>query len=367
MRFVSPGMPMRRYLRPSLRFRALPPPLRWSGTALLVLLACGARYLLYGATPVFPFLPFLPAVNLATEIFNRGSGFFATALSAVLAVYFFVEPTYSLVLRATSDTINVALFCVIGFFIAAVIEALHLAYVEAEQAHAETDAARARAEAGERERELLLAEFRHRVSNDLQRIAGLLTLQARHSSPEVAAALRDAANRVYVVARVHDRLARRDGHVLVDVREFLHDLVADLRASFTDLRPIGIFVEAESHMLSVSRTGAIGLIANELVTNAMKHAFPDEREGAITIRFYREEDDFLLTMSDNGVGLAERLPEPQGEGLRRSGMGSRLVRALTAQLGGHIETSARSGDGTTHVLRFPVTPPGDAEHPPFSH
>jgi two-component sensor histidine kinase len=119
-------------------------------------------------------------------------------------------------------------------------------------------------------------------------------------------------------------------------------------------------------MLSVSRAGAIGLIANELVTNAMKHAFPDDREGAITIGFHREADDFLLTMSDNGVGL-EMPPEPQGEGPQRSGMGGRLVRALTAQLGGHIETSARRGDGTIHVLRFPVAPPGDAEHPPFNH
>jgi two-component sensor histidine kinase len=360
-------MPMRRYLQPSLRLRTLPFPLRWAGSAVLVLVFFGARYALYGASPIIPFLFFLPAVILSSVVFNRGSGFFATLLSAMLAVYFFVEPVHSLALQKTSDTINVGLFCAVGLFIAFITEALHLAYVEAEEARAATDAARARAEAGERERELLLAEFRHRVSNDLQRLAGMMTLQARTVSAEAAVALKEAAGRIYVIARVHDRLARRDGHVLVDMREFLHDLIADLRAGLIDLRPIGIFVEAETHMLAVSRTGAVGLIVNELVTNALKHAFPGEdREGVVNIGFRRQGPDFLLTVADNGIGMAERPAGEPAEAQQRGGMGSRLVRALTAQLGGHIESNSAHGAGTTHMLCFPVTPPGDAEHPPFS-
>ena len=356
---------MRRYFHRSLRLRSLPLPARWGGSALLVCIAFGARYLLYGLTPDLPFLCFFSAVIVASVIFDRGSGFFAMALSAVLVIYFFTDPPFNFALENKADIINVVLFCLVGVFIAIVTEALHAAYAEAEQAHRVTEIARQRAEAGEREREVLLAEFRHRVSNDLQRIAGLLELQALRAAPDAASALREASTRVHVIARVHDRLARRDGHVLVDVREFLHDLVADLRATVTDLQPIGLFIEAETHLLSVSRTGSLGLIVNELVTNALKYAFPDpDRSGAIKVSFRQDGADFLLTVTDDGVGVTDNLSAaPRSNG----GMGTRLVRSLVAQLGGSIESSAQPGAGMRHLLRFPITPPGDPDHPPFPH
>jgi len=354
-------MLVRRYLRPLMRVRQMPSALRCLGATALVFVAFGIRYVTVGETTISPYLGFLPAVILAAVIFDRGAGFLATVVSAVLAFYFFVEPRRTFRFEQTADLINLGLFLLVGSFISGVLEALGKAYMETEEANRSLAEARARAEAGEREREMLLAEFRHRVSNDLQRLGSMILLQAK-SAPQAAAELRAAAARIQVIAGVHSRLARREGHVQVDVREFLHDLIADLRTSLTSLYPVGLFVDAESHALPVSRAGSVGLIANELVTNALKHAFLEgTRQGAVTVRFRREGCDFVLTVSDDGVGLAHPSTRPG------AGMGSRLVRALAAQLGGHVETTSRAGNGTQHTLRFPVVPPGDAEHAQLHH
>jgi two-component sensor histidine kinase len=166
---------------------------------------------------------------------------------------------------------------------------------------------------------------------------------------------------VAVLARVHDRLSQHGGELVVDMHDFIADLAADLHQAMFSPRPVGLFVEAERHMLAIARAGAVGLIMvglimNEFVTNALKHAFPDDKEGSVRIRFRREGDGFILTVADDGVGLPEM---PPGEVARKGGMGRRLTRALAAQLDGQIETTRTSeGGGTTHILRFPVEVPG---------
>jgi two-component sensor histidine kinase len=259
----------------------------------------------------------------------------------VLAVSFFMgdDP-----LSSARNIVRLLLFCGVGGFIAFAAETLHEAYVEAERE-------RGRAVAAEQRVATLLREFRHRVHNDLQRIVSVLRLQANRS-PEAKDALHDAAARVQVIARVHDRLGREAAEGPIDTRHFLHELVADFRTTVSDLRPIGFFVQAEPHQLNVARMGVVGLVVNELVTNALKHAFPEQsREGAITVKFHREGQDFILCVSDDGAGAA--MPA-------REGMGTQLVKALAAQLGGRIEVE-RSASGTTQRLTFPVASPGDSE------
>jgi two-component system, sensor histidine kinase PdtaS len=354
-------MPLRRYFRPTL-IRSLPTPLRWTGAAGLVLVAFAIRHWLLADLLSLPFLLFFPAIILSAVVFNRGSGVVATLLSAALAVYFFVPPLRSFAIPDPETAISVGLFVLTGLLIALIIEALHGAYVELEQAHAETEQARKAAEEVARERDLLLVEFGHRVKNDLARIGATVGMQAAGASPETAAALRAVSERIRVLARVHDRLARREGQVLVDMHDFLHDLVADLRFNLTDLTPVGLFVGAERHSLPVSRAGAVGLIANELVTNALKHAFPGDLAGEVRIGFWREDQDMLLTVADDGVGPADIPTEDTPKEFRqRGGMGRQLVRALAAQLGGHVETTkASEAGGVLHILRFPAEPPGDA-------
>jgi two-component sensor histidine kinase len=280
-----------------------------------------------------------------------------------LAVYYFLPPLHSLAIGSLNPALSLALFLLTGLVITIMASALRTAYREAETmqrqtaaAHAQAEQARSRAEASERERHLLLIDFGHRVKNDMQRITSSLRLQAAHSSPEVAAALQQAANQVKVIASIHDRLTHCDGEVLVNMDDFLRDLISELRASMAEVRPIGLFVEAENHLLPLDRVGAVGLVANELITNALKHAFPDDRSGNITVRFCRKEPDFLLTVADDGVGLPSA---PQGEPQpRRGGLGQRLTRALAAQLGGRIEVARNEPAGMAYILRFPITQPG---------
>ncbi len=347
---------MHRMLQPPLHLAHLAPPLRWGCAVLLVLLAFAARLLLFGPGPGFPYLLFFPAVILSGVLLDRGSGFVAALVSAALGI-FFVPPVGSLAVASPQDALGAALYLAIALAVAALVEALHRAHAETVRAHAEAEAARARAEAGERERDLLLAELGHRVKNDMQRLVGLLAMRASGASPEVGAALRDAIERVKVVARLHDRLVLSGGAAAVDMREFLQGLAADMRASFEGLRPIRLHVAAEAHPLPLDRAGAVALVANELVTNALKHAFPGDREGTVRIAFCREGAEHVLTVADDGVGLAQEAwpgAPPGGERRRSGGLGRRLTRALAAQLGGRIEIRSPAQAGATATLRFPV-------------
>ncbi len=367
-----------RLFKAALDMRALPLPIRWTGTVALVLLAFWVHHQAFRNEAVPPYLLPLVAVIVSAAFFDQGSSIIAAVLSTFLAAYFLIPPAGSLAIIHGDDAVALWLYFGVSLALAALVEALHRVYVEAEEAHRAAVSARQRAEASERSHDLLLSEFRHRVKNDLQRVVTLLTMQAGAAPPEAAAALRAGAERVHVIARVHDRLSHRDGLVMVEMGTFLRDLIADLRVSVAGLRPIGLFVEAEDDtLLTVARAGAVGLIVNELVTNALKHAFPGERMGSIRVGFRREEGRqmFVLTVADDGVGMAteagteaaaprdargrpERL-RTEGQG---GGVGLRLVRALAAQLGGRVETvpHAPPDSGTVHVLRFPVRAPGEA-------
>lgn len=208
------------------------------------------------------------------------------------------------------------------------------------------------AETAVRQRALLLEEMSHRVRNDMQRLVGLLQSQAG-TDPAAAAALTRAAGRIQVLGRVHRRLARRDGTFAVDSQAFLEGLADDLRAAMLPDTGIALTASAEAHPLPVAVAGDVGLVVNELVTNALKYAFPRDRGGVVRIGFGREGDLYRLAIADNGVGLGHaRLDTANG------GSGMRLVRALAAQLGGRLEVQAAEVGGTLCVLWFPVTAEG---------
>lgn len=210
-----------------------------------------------------------------------------------------------------------------------------------------------RTEADASQKEVLLDELSHRVNNDLQRLVALLHSQAA-SDPGAADALRIAASRVQVLRRVHERLSRRDARAIVDSRVFIEGLVKDLRATVDGMRPIALTVRAESHALSVMTASDVGLIVNELVTNALKHAFPTEREGLIRVTFRRDDLSYELAVTDNGIGSAADVRLARAEA---GGAGTRLLRALATQLGGRLDLMGAEVGGTQCRLRFPVQPP----------
>ena len=214
-----------------------------------------------------------------------------------------------------------------------------------EEAEAEVHAARDRFEALAAEREVLLREVNHRVGNSLQIIASLLHLQASSSAqPDVKAALTNAMGRVAAVAQVHRRLYTSHDLKSVLLKQYLDSLLEDLRRSAEGNRMSRLTLKAQPVEIDPDRAVAIGIIVNELVINAVKYAYPDG-PGPIHVELKTEGDEFVLSISDDGVGLAVR-SDP-----RSTGMGQRIVTAMAAKLDASVERDP-SHAGTRMVLRF---------------
>lgn len=314
--------------------------------------------------PGYPYLPFLLAILLAGSLFDQGSGFVAVGVSALFAAWFLLPPTDSPVVQDQRDGLALVLFVVVGTATAAIIEALHRAVVREKRAHA--DLVRS-----ERQRRLLLNEFRHRTRNDLQSLAALLLLRAR-SAPSSAAAdgLREAAEHARALARAHAWLAHGDigddeDPARVDTKEFVEGFCRDLGQALLsgELRPIALIATAESHILDSERAVHLGLALNELVTNALKYAFPDNGAGTVRVRFAREGHDFVLSVSDDGIGIAADEASARASVKTRlsksTGLGTRLLQGLAAQLRGTLSREGgENGAGTSAELRFPAAEPG---------
>ncbi|WP_237214480.1 sensor histidine kinase [Falsiroseomonas oryziterrae] len=346
------------------RSRALPGWLRYLLTVLLVGAAAGLRLAVDREPLGYPFGHLLVTVVLAAALFNHGAGLLATGLSAVVGVLLHMPPSGSLGLPSGREAVALVLFLVTALTITVVMEALHRAVANLERAQLALIRA-------EQARRLILREFRHRTRNDLGSLVGLLMLRARVAPSDAAReALREAADHALALARVHARLALDEGldrdaeRVEVCTRDFVHGLCADIEAAQfgQGLRPVRLAAAADAHVISAERAVPLGLVLNETVTNALKYAFPEDRPGLVAIRFTREEDVFVLHVADDGIGLppeGELEGAPPGAPARDAGLGTRLLRALAAQLRGRFDR--RPGDdgrGTVAELRFPVVEPG---------
>ncbi|HEV7266155.1 MAG TPA: DUF4118 domain-containing protein [Falsiroseomonas sp.] len=346
--------------------RGFPAWARYLATTALVVLAVALRVLIFGWNPGYPFLLFFPVVVITGVLFDRGTGVYAAILSSALAVWLFVPPLGRLGFDNPFDVIGAAIYLAITLFIAFLMEALHVAFATVARSRERIAAdAAALAEANERlassdaEKETLLREAIHRGRNDLQRLAATLHLQIAAAKDDVSAreALGEAAARIQALARVNGRLEQHwHTDASLDSRAFLEGLGEDLREVAIGLRPIALRVKAESHQLPVGRAIALGLIVNELVANSLKYAFPDDRAGSVAIGFHRNGAEFELSVEDDGVGIDPGAP-PKGTGL-----GTRLARALAAQLGGRLETTTGrpeattpdAGRGAAWTMRFPA-------------
>jgi two-component sensor histidine kinase len=215
-----------------------------------------------------------------------------------------------------------------------------------DEAEAEVHAARDRFAALAAEREVLLREVNHRVGNSLQIIASLLHLQASSAGQDdVKAALTNAMGRVAAVAQVHRRLYTSHDLNSVLLNQYLDALLEDLRRSAEGNRMSRLTLKAEPIEIDPDRAVAIGIIVNELVMNAVKYAYPDGA-GPIHIDLVSRDDELVLSIADNGVGLNART-DP-----RSTGMGQRIVAAMAAKLAATVERDP-SHPGTRIVLRFP--------------
>src|ERR1700738_4838494 len=220
---------------------------------------------------------------------------------------------------------------------------------------AEVHASRDRYAALAAEREMLLREVNHRVGNSLQIIASLLHLQANSSTQDdVKAALTNAMGRVAAVAQVHRRLYTSHDLKSVLLNQYLDALLEDLRRSAEGNKMSRLTLKAEPIEIDPDRAVAIGIIANELVMNAVKYAYPDGA-GPIHVDLRTEGNDIVLSISDDGVGSNGK-SDP-----RSTGMGQRIVSAMATKLEATAERDPNHA-GTRMVLQFcrvkPAANPG---------
>jgi PAS domain S-box-containing protein len=199
------------------------------------------------------------------------------------------------------------------------------------------------------EKEVLLREIHHRVKNNLQVISSLLNLQvSTEASPTTRRGLLESQSRIQSMALVHQLLyeSRDLGHI--DFTEYLRTLAARLLGTYNvGPRRIDIRVEGEPLSLEIDRAISCGLIVNELVANAIEHAFPDERSGHIYINVKRDGSRVVLTVRDDGVGI------PAPFTLERvHSFGLQIARTLTLQLEGTIDVRRESG--TFVQVTFPA-------------
>ena len=207
----------------------------------------------------------------------------------------------------------------------------------------------ARIKASLEEKEILLKEINHRVKNNLQIISCLLSLQGREiQDPVVLQYFKNSQDRIKAMALVHEKLYQSQDLARIEFSDYLKTLAKDLRSSYgIDARNVQLNIEAESMLLSVDIAIPCGLIVNELISNSLKHAFPNNRSGLISVEAHTADGKHTLIVKDDGVGLHKDFDIRSAKSL-----GLTIITALSGQLGGKVETENQ--DGANFCITFPV-------------
>lgn len=190
------------------------------------------------------------------------------------------------------------------------------------------------------QKDVLFREMHHRVKNNLQIMSSLLSLQSRYiSDPQTLQTFNDTRNRIRAMALIHGVLDQAHDFARVDFARYLQQLITHLYHAYgVSAHAIAIHTQAQNIWLNTDVAVACGLIVHELVSNALKHGFPDGREGAIQVSMDHQHGQYRLTVADNGVGL------PAALNLHTTtSLGFKLVLALANQLSGHLEVESHGG------------------------
>lgn len=282
-----------------------------------------------------PFALGYPAVLVATLFARWGSGALCAALSLTHTWYFILQPEGSFLLKRAEDTPRL-LVLALAYFLMILIADLFRRAVRRAKAERDREIA---------ERDLFLEEFDHRVKNNFTLVTAMLDLQRRRAaSSETAEALGTALARVQSIARAHRHLYRggtSSGEL--DMAAYLEELCTALSEALFLQGAIVLDCKSDPVTLPRDRAVSIGLIVNELVTNAAKHAFTDRETGMIWVRFEAAPGGWTLSVADNGHGAS---PELLAKG-REGGLGQRLTQSFARQAGGELR--AESGPEGTRI------------------
>lgn len=200
-----------------------------------------------------------------------------------------------------------------------------------------------------KEKETLLKELYHRTKNNMQVIVSFINLQSRDiDDKKTLQILDDTKNRIFSMSLVHEKLYKAKNLSQIYLRDYIKDLSdALMKGYYRDKERISISVDIEDIMVSIDIIISLGLVINELLTNALKYAFPDNKKGGIAIKGYIKEDkEIELTFSDNGIGI------PQGIDITNiQSLGLTIVHTLVvSQIKGKLKIITKNG--TTFVISF---------------
>jgi PAS domain S-box-containing protein len=214
-----------------------------------------------------------------------------------------------------------------------------------------------------KEKEVLLKEIHHRVKNNLQIITSLLNLQAAHiEDSQTLEVFEEIRNRIHSMALVHEKLYQSENFSRIDFKSYAEKMVNDLLYAYQLNVGIDMDLQVDSTSLDIDTAIPCGLVLNELVTNALKHAFSGRKHGRIRVSFQEMSRLYYeLIVQDNGIGIPQSITIETTESL-----GLKLVQILTTQMNGTLEL--RRNRGTTVIIRFRgeeprETVPGPGQQP----
>jgi two-component sensor histidine kinase len=197
------------------------------------------------------------------------------------------------------------------------------------------------------QKDLLFRELNHRVKNNLQLVSSLLSVQSRRiKDPAAREEFKTAQQRVRAIASLHSRLYQSDDGVdAVEMHQYLRELTDQLRALLLAERSnIRLDFQCEPFTVNVDRATSIGLIVNELISNAAKHAFPNGASGTVVVTLTVDGNQCALCVADTGAGRGAPEEDP--------GVGLKLVSLFAAQLDGTV--TEESAQGLRITVRFPL-------------
>lgn len=199
------------------------------------------------------------------------------------------------------------------------------------------------------EKEMLLKEVYHRVKNNLQVVSSLINLQVKNvKNEESVALLKQGADRIKAMAILHEKLYQSKDLARIEFKAYIESLVDHLLFGYgAHSGKIKVILGVDNVFLDVDTAIPCGLIINELMSNALKHAFPGDRHGEIGVNFKQNQGEFILVVTDNGVGFSADV-----DFKKTASLGLQLVTTLANQLMGQIDLNQTAG--STFTIRFPI-------------
>lgn len=302
------------------------------GAVLLVAFAASVRYVAGPVLQKTPVVTFYPAIAIATYMGDRRAGWVAAAASALSAWYLFIEPPFSFVAADLQE-----LYGVIAFGLASLLTVEIIAWINRTQD---------RLEAAARENEILFLELKHRIANNLQTVASLLTLH-RTEIPDGPARriIGEAIDRIRVIGDVHRNIYQPTAD-RIDAARFLTRFCKDIGASLAT-KSIECRINAAACWKPETMV-PLALMLHELVSNALEHGIFGQDDGRVIVTLQTSAPGrTVLSVEDNGRGMAAGFDPETSKRL-----GLKLVRLFAEQIDATVAWTKRSGGGTRVVLEF---------------